>query len=60
MLYPKNGLNTHTVEDKMDGGSSLLPPLMTMQTDFIDTMQVTLFILGALPTAKVRMRHILL
>lgn len=29
--YAKSALNTHTVEDKMDGGSSLPSPLMTMQ-----------------------------
>lgn len=43
----------------MDGGSSLLSFLMTIQTYFIDTMQVALLILGSLSTVKVRVKHIL-
>lgn len=33
--YAKSELNTHLVEDKMDGGSSLLSFLMTIQTHIL-------------------------
>lgn len=31
----KSALNTHTVEEKMDGGSSLLSSLMTISTQVL-------------------------